>query len=61
MRYYKGFTVSSFAFHTFTKCFDVETQFLTRHTELAPCAQLPTISPVLHILIIPAIQSFPSP
>lgn len=55
------FTLSSFAFHTSTKCFDVQIQFLTRHTELAECAQLPTIFSMLHTLGIQFIQSFSSP
>lgn len=66
MRHYKGFTVSTFAFHTSTKCFDVFLcqsffQFLTRLTELAQCAKLPTPSPILHTFRIPSILSFPSP
>lgn len=66
MRHYKDFTVSSFAFRTFTKCSDVFLrqnffQILTRHTELAQCAQLPTLSPRLHTLRIQPILSFSSP
>lgn len=44
MWHYKGFTVSTLTFPTSTKCFDTEAQFLTRHTELAQCTQLPTIN-----------------
>lgn len=59
LRLYKGFTVSSSICHTSPKCLDVQTQVLTRHTELAQCTQLPTISPMLHNLRIQSIQSFP--
>lgn len=66
MRHYEDFTVSSFAFRTSTKCSAVFLRqnffkFLTRYTELAQCAQLPTLSPMLHTLRIQPILSFPSP
>lgn len=66
MRHYEDFTVSSFAFRTSTKCSAVFLRqnffkFLTRYTELAQCAQLPTLSPMLHTLRIQPILSFPLP
>lgn len=48
MRHYKGFTVSTSTFPTPTNCFDVQAQFLTRHTQLAQCTQLPTINREMH-------------